>query len=51
MLVIELPLSFTYKHVCRTLFLLRKLDFYEEYEENNILHTSESNIIMDTYYL
>jgi len=36
-IVTELPLKFTYKPVCRTLFLLRKPDFYEEYMESNIL--------------
>ena len=33
----ELPLKFTYEHVCKTLILLRKPDFYEEYTESNIL--------------
>jgi len=42
-LVTGLPLKFAYKHG-RTLFLLRKLDFYEKYMESNILRTSESNI-------
>ena len=37
LLVTELLLKFTYEHVCRTLFLLRKPDFYEEYTESNIL--------------
>ena len=37
LLVTKLPLKFTYEHACRTLILLRKLDFYEEYMESNIL--------------
>ena len=37
LLVTELPLKFTYEHVCRTLILLRKPDFYEEYTEGNII--------------
>ena len=28
---------FTYERACRTLILLRQLDFYEEYTESNIL--------------
>ena len=31
------PLKFTYEHACRTLILLRKMDFYEQYTESNIL--------------
>ena len=37
LLVTELPLKFTYEDVCRTVSLLRKPDFYEEYMESNIL--------------
>ena len=37
LLVIELPLKFSYEHACRTLILLRKPDLYEEYTESNML--------------
>ena len=37
----QVTLKFTYEHARRTLILLRKPDFYEEYTENNILPQKE----------
>ena len=42
-LVTELPLKFTYKHVCKTLFLKKTGLFEAEYAKGNIFSDSESS--------